>query len=70
MPVAAIFREGDQWQVFVADGSRARKRAVKISRRNGTDAVVESGLQPGERVIVYPSDAVRDGARIRVAPKP
>ena len=70
VPVAAIFREGDQWQVFVADGSRARKRAVKISRRNGTDAVVESGLQPGERVIVYPSDAVRDGARIRVAPKP
>jgi HlyD family secretion protein len=64
VPVGALFREGDQWAVFVADGSRAAKRAVKVPRRNGVEALVEAGLQPGERVIVYPSDALKDGSRI------
>ncbi|OGA48065.1 MAG: hypothetical protein A3F74_14410 [Betaproteobacteria bacterium RIFCSPLOWO2_12_FULL_62_58] len=29
------------------------------------DRMVEDGLRPGERVVVYPSDALRDGSRIR-----
>jgi len=30
----------------------------------GAEALVEDGLKPGERVVVYPSDALRDGSRI------
>jgi hypothetical protein len=30
--------------------------------------MVEKGLQPGEKVIVYPADVVKDGKRIRPAP--
>jgi HlyD family secretion protein len=52
--------------VFVTDGDVARKRAVKAPRRNSTDALIEEGLQPGERVVVYPSDALRDGSRVEV----
>jgi HlyD family secretion protein len=63
-PVAAMFREGDGQAVFVVEGGVARKRAVKAPRRNSTQALVEEGLQPGERVVVYPSDALRDGARV------
>ena len=48
------------------DDERARKRAVKVARRNGVEAMVEDGLQPGERVVVYPSDALNDGARVSV----
>jgi HlyD family secretion protein len=66
VPVGALFREGDGWAVFVAEGDRASKRAVKVPRRNGAEAMVEDGLKPGERVIVYPSDALRDGARIEL----
>ncbi len=29
-------------------------------------AMVEDGLRPGARVIVYPSDALRDGAKIEI----
>jgi HlyD family secretion protein len=65
-PVGALFREGDTWKVFVADGDVARKRAVKTPRRNSVEALIEEGLRPGERVVVYPSDALRDGSRVEV----
>ena len=66
VPVGALFREGDGWAVFVAEGDRASKRAVKVPRRNGAEAMVEEGLKPDERVIVYPSDALRDGSNIEI----
>ena len=50
--------------VFVAQDGRAVKRAVKAPLRNGAEALVEDGLTPGARVVVYPSDALRDGSRI------
>lgn len=64
VPVGALFREGTGWAVFVADNERAVKRAVRTTRRNGVDAMVDEGLKPGERVVMYPSDALKDGARI------
>jgi HlyD family secretion protein len=66
VPVGALFREGEGWAVFVAEGDRASKRAVKVPRRSGAEAMVEDGLRPGDRVIVYPSDALRDGAKIEI----
>jgi HlyD family secretion protein len=66
VPVAALFRDGEGLAVFVVEGDTARKRAVKAPRRNTTQALVKEGLQPGERVVVYPSDALRDGARVEV----
>ena len=68
-PVAALFRDGDDWAVFVLEGERARKRAVNTSRRNVAEALVDEGLQPGERVVVYPSDALRDGSKVEVVRK-
>jgi HlyD family secretion protein len=67
VPVGALFREGEGWAVFVADGERAVKRAVKVPRRNGAEAMVEDGLKPGDLVVVYPSDALRDGSRLEVS---
>ena len=66
VPVAALFRDGEGLAVFVVEGDTARKRAVRAPRRNTTQARVEEGLRPGEQVVVYPSDALRDGARVEV----
>jgi len=66
VPVGALFREGDGWAAFAVDGDRARKRAVKVARRNNVEAMVEEGLKPGDRVVVYPSDALRDGSRVEI----
>jgi HlyD family secretion protein len=64
-PLGALFRRDGNWAAFVLTDGRARLRGVEIGPRGGQQAVVEKGLEPGETVIVYPSDAVRDGARVR-----
>jgi len=66
VPVSAVFPKPDGGMaVFVLDGGRARLTAVDIGARNGTQAWVKSGLADGATVIVYPSAAVSDGARVR-----
>jgi HlyD family secretion protein len=74
VPVSAVFPaviprtqssgEARAMAVFVFDAGRARLQAVEVGGRNGEDAWIVSGLRAGERVIVYPGDAVEDGARV------
>lgn len=64
VPLSALFRQGDSWAVFVAEGGRARLRRVEIGQQDGLVAEVLSGLEPGERVVLHPGDRVADGTRI------
>jgi HlyD family secretion protein len=64
-PSGALFREDDQWAVFALDGDTARKRVVAVGRRNGVEATIAKGLEAGEFVIVCPSDAVKDGVKVK-----
>lgn len=65
VPVTALFRQGARWLTFVLEDRRARLRKVEVASRSTTLAMIAGGLAPGERVIVYPSDVLRDGARVR-----
>jgi HlyD family secretion protein len=65
VPLSALFRHGEHWAVFVADGSRAELRPVEIDHGNGLEAEVVSGLEAGERVVLHPGDRVSPGGRIR-----
>ena len=64
VPLLALFRDGDQWAVFVDADGRAELRHVEIGRRNSLDAEVAGGLEPGERVVLHPSDRVVADSRI------
>jgi HlyD family secretion protein len=64
VPYSALFRAGDSWAVFVLKGDRAVLRTVEVGHENGLNAEVIAGLSAGERVVVYPSDRVEDGARV------
>lgn len=64
MQASALFRDGDGWATFVVDHGRARKRPVVSPRRSATEALVESGVHEGETVILYPTDAIADGAAV------
>jgi HlyD family secretion protein len=68
VPVSALFRDGEQWTVFTIANGKAARRIVQLGRRGALEAVVENGLQPGEKVIVHPGDSVRDGRRIKPTP--
>jgi HlyD family secretion protein len=69
-PVAAVFRDGERWAVFVAADDRAQKRRVKVGGRTPSDVLIEEGLAPGEQVVVYPSDSVADAKRLAVVRGP
>lgn len=64
VPTSALYRHGEGWAVFVAEGGTARLRPVKTGRRNGLSAEVLDGLRAGERVIEHPSDLVSDGSGV------
>ena len=65
IPGSATFRGRDGWSVFVIDNGRARRRVVQIGHRNQTEAEVLDGIAVGERVILHPSNQLREGARVR-----
>jgi HlyD family secretion protein len=64
IPLSALFRQGEQWAVFVEREGRAALRPVRIGRQNGFEIQIVSGLEPGERVVLHPGDRVADGVRI------
>jgi HlyD family secretion protein len=66
IPAGALFRRGDQWNVFIVKDGRAQTRDVRVVRRSGRLAAIASGLKEGEVVIVYPSDRVASGVRVQV----
>jgi HlyD family secretion protein len=57
---------GEQWAVYAVEDGRARRRLLTLGRRNSNEASVEGGLQPGQTVILYPSDQLSDGGRVKV----
>jgi HlyD family secretion protein len=64
VPVAALFRTGDIWAVFVVRDGRARAASIQIGHRNSRTAEIVSGLVAGDVVVLHPSDRVGDGARV------
>src|SRR5690606_32150261 len=69
VPIGALFRGGDGgWRVFALAEGRARERAVELGHITDEHAEVLGGLAEGDTVIVNPSTALRDGARVRPRP--
>lgn len=64
VPVGALFRKDEDWAVFVVPNGRARAAPVQIGSRNNRIAEVRSGLSEGDRVVVHPSDRVKDGSAV------
>jgi HlyD family secretion protein len=49
----------------VVKEGRAQLRPVKVGRSSGAETQVLEGLQEGDEVVLYPSDRVREGQRVR-----
>ena len=66
VPIGALFRGNDGgWRVFALVDGRARERVVELGHITDEHAEVLGGLAGGDTVIVNPSSALRDGARVR-----
>lgn len=64
VPLGALFRRGSRWAVYVVDGGKAVLRDVEIGERNLEAAQVLSGLSPGDKVVLHPSDRIEPGIAV------
>ncbi len=64
VPLGALVRSDGQWAVYRIASGRARLTTVQVGAFTDREAEIMSGLAPADRVVVYPSDKVRDGARL------
>ena len=55
--------------VVEPDGKRAVKRDIKLGRKNPENFEVLEGLKPGDKVVLKPSEKLRNGAAVSVASK-
>lgn len=64
VPTSALFRQGGAWAVLAVANGRARLKTVGIGRDNGLEAQVLKGLEPGDRVVLYPPASLSDGGKV------
>ncbi|KTD02842.1 efflux RND transporter periplasmic adaptor subunit [Legionella feeleii] len=65
VPMSALFRDEENWAVYVVKGHRAYKKRIIIKHPNPDQAVIESGLESGDEVILYPSSLIHEGVLIK-----
>lgn len=64
VPPGALFRDGDDWGVFIVRDKRARVQRVELGARGDDFTEIKNGLQVGDKVVVFPSRELSDGARV------
>ena len=72
VPVTSVARINAQFFAFVAEKEKdnlvAKQKPVQLGEIIGNEYVVQSGLQPGEQLIVSGLQKIRDGAPVMPAP--
>jgi HlyD family secretion protein len=63
-PASALFRNDGGQAVFIVQDGVARLRPVEIERSNGLQASVAAGLEPGDRIILFPAPGLEDGTKV------
>jgi RND family efflux transporter MFP subunit len=66
VPKAAIVTEAGASFVFVVRGEAVERRAVQTAGADGDRLEVSAGLSAGDRVVLTPPPALKDGAKIVV----
>ncbi|MBM3422444.1 MAG: efflux RND transporter periplasmic adaptor subunit [Chlorobi bacterium] len=64
VPLSSLFRATGGWKVFVIENGKAAARPVRIGLRSAFYAEVLDGLGEGDRVVVHPTNELRDGMRV------
>jgi HlyD family secretion protein len=65
VPSSALFRVGDAWDVFTVEGNVARSRRVDVGHRNALEAEIRNGLDVGQKVILHPSNDIKEGVVVK-----
>lgn len=65
IPSSALFRNGEKWNVFVAESGEARRREVSVGHQTSAESEILEGLSEGEIVILHPPNQLAEGTNIQ-----
>ncbi|MFB5651247.1 efflux RND transporter periplasmic adaptor subunit [Leptospira wolffii] len=65
LPTAALFRDQKDWAVYRVQKGKAKKTIVKIEAKSGKWSLLTEGLQDGDEVVLYPTEEIKEGARVK-----
>ena len=64
VPVSSLFRGKEGWHLFVLEDGRAVDKAVTVGMRGTLQAQVLAGVKVGQRVVVHPTNELKDGMSV------
>lgn len=64
VPTSAVFRRDGAWTVYRVRDDVVETAAVEIGHRTGRRVEVLSGVEPGDTVVLHPSDRIQHGAAV------
>ena len=67
VPAEAMIFNRDGLQVAVVNNGKAEIRKVRVTRDQGTQVEVDTGVKPGDRVILNPPVNLVEGSKVQVA---
>ena len=65
IPSSALFRQNQDWMVFVVKNGKAVLQKVSIGHNNGLQAQVLDGLDVGENLVLYPGAGLTNNNRVK-----
>ncbi|WP_258240555.1 efflux RND transporter periplasmic adaptor subunit [Pseudidiomarina homiensis] len=66
VPITALFRQDQQWQVFVYHDGKIEQRALEVGFQSGIYRQILQGLEPGMRVVNHPSSDLENGMNVQL----
>ncbi len=66
VPVEILTDRFDKMYLYVIKDGKAEERLVELGLKVGRDAVITSGVEEGEQVVVYGQSNLTDGATVKV----
>jgi HlyD family secretion protein len=68
VPVLAVFRHGGGSATFKLEEGTVQLTPITLGHRGALEVEVQSGLAPGDVVVLHPGDRVKDGVKVAVNP--
>lgn len=66
LPLSAVQQEADDYYVFIVEDGKAKRTEVKIGTVNTEIMEVKDGLSKEDKVVLNPTDELRDGMEVKV----
>ncbi|NLK98112.1 MAG: efflux RND transporter periplasmic adaptor subunit [Epulopiscium sp.] len=66
VPREAVLTEGDVHYVYIVEGDRAKKLAVKLGLDNGKEAEILEGLNEGVQLVIKGQNYLEDGGKVQI----